>query len=119
MTREALSEILQYLRRRPLLLGGTLGLPFAVVMLVVSLYWPTVGWVSVGIWIILAHFWFNHSLIKTIWMASFVGMTLATIIWTRLPTQDSVPPGAAEKVRQHFWLWVHKQQWLAEPTGRP
>lgn len=106
MMPDALSRFVKDLKR-PILLGCLLGLPFAVVMLVVLQNWPIVGWVSVGIWIVLAHFWINHPLIKTIWMASFVGMILATIIWTRLPTQDRVIPGA-DKVRQHVWPWVHR-----------
>ena len=107
MTREALSKTLQYLRQRPTLLGCVLGLPFAVGMLIVLENWPTVGWVSVIIWIVLGHFWVNHPLIKTIWMASFVGMILATAIWASVPNQDRVTLGA-DKVRQHFWPWVHK-----------
>jgi hypothetical protein len=70
--------IIQYLRQRPTLLGAVLGLPFAVVMLMVLEHWPTIGWVSVLIWIVLGHFWFNHPLIKTISMASLVGRVLAT-----------------------------------------
>ena len=81
MAQEKLAKTLQYLRLRPILLGCMLGLPLTVVILVVLEKWPTVGWVSVGIWIVLSHFWLNHPLGKTIWAASLVGMILALIIW--------------------------------------
>src|SRR5215212_7445256 len=107
MIREALLKILQYLRQRPTLLGAVLGFPFAFVMLIVLEHWPTVGWVSVLIWIVLGHFWFNHPLIKTLSMASLVGMVLATAIWANEHTHDRVTLGA-DKVRQHLWPWGHR-----------
>ena len=107
MTREALLKILQYLSQRPTLLGAVLGLPFAFIMLIVLENWPTVGWVSVIIWIVFGHFWMDHPLIKTIWMASFVGMILATAIWASVHTHDRVTLGA-DKVRQHLWPWGHR-----------
>jgi hypothetical protein len=82
MTQGKLEKALQNLRLRPVLLGCVLGLPLTVVILVVLKNWPTVGWVTVGIWIILGHFWLNRPLVKTIWVASFVGMILALIICT-------------------------------------
>jgi hypothetical protein len=81
MTREKQEKPLQYLRQRPVLLGCVLGLPLTVVILVVLKNWPTAGWVSVGIWIVLSHFWLNHPLGKTIWAASLVGMVLALMIF--------------------------------------
>ena len=100
-------KILQYLRQRPMLLGAVLGLPFALVMLTVLEHWPTVGWASVIVGAILGHFWFNHPLIKTILIASLVGMVLATVIWANVHTHDRVTFDA-DKVRQRLWPWVHR-----------
>ena len=107
MSWEALSNALQYLRQRPTLLGAVLGLPFSVVMVIVLESWPAVGLAAVGIWMVLSHFWMNHPLIKTIWMASLVGVILAGTIWASVHTHDRVTLGG-EKVRQHVWPWTHK-----------
>jgi hypothetical protein len=79
MAQEKPETLLQYLGQRPVLLGCVLGLPLTIVILVVLKNWPTVGWVSVGIWIILSHFWLNRPLVKVVWAASLVGMVLALI----------------------------------------